>query len=189
MYVAVVCLYNTWLLFMGLGYTFQMFFNVGFFLSYRYKIVLVEAYGNAKDDAEGLYFYDSTNKAKEWTYVGYVAGQKESGGKYMWAYSCIFFEDIFYTVFADLSMVPWCIKLYTCDLTDGSWRHINVDLPQPLHPQERSQLVVCSSRLFFIEYTAFLEEHNSPWENILDYTEKHQVDISISELLLHNLIR
>ena len=45
-----------------------------------------------------------------------------------------------------------------------------MELPQPLHLQDKSQLVVTLGRLFFVEYTGlpiFPYDHMTTWETVL----------------------
>ena len=81
-----------------------------------------------------------------------------------------------------------CIRIAICFTEISSeWTYIEVELPRPSHPQERSQLVVSLGRLFFVEYTGLPIQGGSLWELHLRQMatkRKHLITVTIWEILL-----
>ena len=71
----------------------------------NYKIITMEAKIDATSRREHVYLYDSTTT--KWRNLCKAPAQYR-------ACSSTFLKDVFYTSFLDLSIVPWCPKLYSC---------------------------------------------------------------------------
>lgn len=150
--------------------------------SQQYRIVLMEAY-NATSTArqEHVYMYDS--EVKVWSKLPVP-------GPHLFAYSNVFLNGILYTLFVDTLVIPWSVKLW--EFTGERWRCLDVELPQVLHAQDKSLLVVSLRRLFFVEFTGlpmFPFIDMTMWEDFIDLEtwttrmkKRHQVRVSISEI-------
>lgn len=82
-----------------------------------YKTVTMEGSNEVSSRREKLYLYDST--ATKWRMICQVP----TGFR---AWRCVFLKGVSYTLFVDLSMAPYCSKLYTCDLETGAQSYIDV---------------------------------------------------------------
>jgi hypothetical protein len=151
----------------------------------KYRIVVVEAvdiFDPLKE--EGVYVYDSA-----WVRICGLPKDPDDypDDKTMFACSSVFFKGIFYTWFVDLYTAPWCHRLCSCDLETGEWSSYSMRLPQPDHPQDKAQLVVCLDRLFFVEYTGLPVARGSKcerWVATRWVRRKHVIKLAIWEILL-----
>ncbi|KAG0626744.1 hypothetical protein M758_2G148400 [Ceratodon purpureus] len=152
-----------------------------------YRIIVMEAYGSTTSRQEEVHLYDSTTN--KWRKLC-----EALPGEDYFAYSSIFLDGVPYTLFVDTSIIPWSPKLYSYDLVTGKWRYIDVELPQILHAQDKSLLVVALGRLFFVEYTGlpmypFIDM--TMWEDFIDLEtwstrmkKRHQIKVRVSEIVL-----
>ncbi|KAG0630327.1 hypothetical protein M758_1G170600 [Ceratodon purpureus] len=140
----------------------------------RYRIVMLEERDNITRPVD-IYLYDSTTV--KWRKL---CGFPEFG---YCAYSGTFLNGVFYVLFMNFVSVPWYPTLYSCNLENGAWSHIDVDLPRPSHPQDKSQLVVALGRLFIVEYTGIPRDYSTAWE-LNRKPKKHVIKVGISEILL-----
>ena len=147
-----------------------------------FKIITVEARTSDMSRREGVFVYASTTK--EWRWLCEVPGVNHAHR----AISSIFVKGLFFILFYDMTMVPWCPELYSCDLETGAWSYIDVKLPRPSHSQETLQLVTSLGRLFLVEYTGLpnrlMDLYQTPSVGQYFINKKFQIQVTIWEILI-----
>ena len=119
-----------------------------------YRIIIMESYASRSSPRqEDVCLCDSTTM--HWRKLCKIPEDD------YFVYSSIFLKDVFYILLMDSSSGTWIPKLYSCDHETAAWSFIDVELPQPSHPQDKSLLVVTSGRLFFVEYTGIPRSRSS----------------------------
>ncbi|KAG0627398.1 hypothetical protein M758_2G197900 [Ceratodon purpureus] len=167
---------------------FHILYNRDIFLmlvdnaTQSYRIVTIQLYDSHYSRRDQVHLYDS--KTLQWRKLCKIPGDS-----YL-AHSSIFLRGVLFTLFFDLSITPWRPKLFSCDLDTGVWCYIDVQLPQPSHPQDKLQLVVSLDRLFCVEFSGLRRcrsSHMTDWEALIDLEPeqaKRPVTVVIWEILL-----
>lgn len=142
-----------------------------------YRIVIMQSDYRRPAHRGGVYLYDSTTL--KWRTLCKVPGDGYC------AHSSIFLKGALVTLFFDVCTIPWCPKLYACDLEGGDWSFIDVDLPRLCHPQDRLQLVVSLDRLFLVQFTGGPSSDMTIWEewSYMKHRKRKLCHATISEIL------